>query len=196
MRIEPWKVLKSKILVQDRWLTLRADTCETADGIRIDPYYVFEKKDWAHVMAFDAADRVLIVRQYRHGSRTITAELPSGVIDETDVSPLEAAKRELLEETGCLADGYEALTPVYANPARQTNRVHCFLAWNARRVAAPRLDDTERIESEFVTLEALFGMIDDGRFSQALHIASVYQSLRRTGRLDIRRSPISAPENL
>ena len=104
MSIKPWKILRSKYLVQDQWLALRADTCLTAEGVELDPFYIFEKQDWAHVMAFDNEGRVLIVRQYRHGSKTICAELPCGVIDDSDLSPLDAAKRELLEETGCVAE--------------------------------------------------------------------------------------------
>lgn len=185
MSIRPWKILASKYIVQDRWLSLRADTCETVDGVRIDPFYIFEKRDWAHVMAFDDRGRLLIVRQYRHGSGTVVAELPCGVIDPEDASPLAAAKRELLEETGCVAENYRAVTPVFANPARQTNRVHCFLAQNARKVAEPTPDEAEEIESGFVTLDELFGLIDSGEFGQSLHIASVYQSLRLAGRLDV-----------
>lgn len=185
MSIKPWKILSSKYLVRDRWLSLRADTCETVDGVRIDPFYIFEKRDWAHVMAFDPQGRVLIVRQYRHGSRSVVAELPCGVIDAEDASPLDGAKRELLEETGCVAEGYEAIRSVYANPARQTNKVHCFLAWNAKKVAEPALDEAEEIESEFVSIEELFRLIDSGEFSQSLHVASVYQSLRKAGKLTV-----------
>ncbi|MBT4267071.1 MAG: NUDIX hydrolase [Deltaproteobacteria bacterium] len=185
MSIKPWKILRSKYLVQDQWLALRADTCLTAEGVELDPFYIFEKQDWAHVMAFDNEGRVLIVRQYRHGSKTICAELPCGVIDDSDLSPLDAAKRELLEETGCVAEDYEAIKPVYANPARQTNWVRCFVAYNARKVVEPNLDVSENIESEFVSLEALFRLIDSGEFSQSLHISSVYQALRKTGKLNL-----------
>jgi len=185
MSIKPWKILRSKYLVQDQWLTLRADTCLTEDGVEVDPFYIFEKQDWAHVMAFDNEGRVLIVRQYRHGSKKVCAELPSGVVDNSDLSPLDAAKRELLEETGCVAEGYEPIKSVYANPARQTNWVHCFVAYNARKIAEPDLDATENIESEFVSLETLFRLIDSGEFSQSLHIASVYQALRKAGKLNL-----------
>ncbi|NQU64589.1 MAG: NUDIX hydrolase [SAR324 cluster bacterium] len=185
MSIKPWDILSSTYLVQDQWLTLRADVCRTDKGILIDPFYIFEKQDWAHVMAFDAGGRVLIVRQYRHGSRTVCAELPCGVIDDSDCSPLDAAKRELLEETGCIAENYETLKSVFANPARQTNRVHCFVAYNARKIATPNLDASENIESEFVSLEELFRLIDSGDFSQSLHIASVYQALRKVEKLNL-----------
>ncbi len=185
MSIKPWKIVRSKYLLQDQWLTLRADSCLTAEGIEVDPFYIFEKRDWAHVMAFDGEGRILIVRQYRHGSKTVCAELPCGVVDESDTSPLDGAKRELLEETGCVAESYVPIKPVYANPARQTNWVHCFAALNARKVAEPNLDPSENIESEFVSLEVLFGLIDNGEFSQSLHISSVYQVLRKIGKLNL-----------
>ena len=179
MSLSPWKILKSTYLIKDRWLTLRADTCETGEGLLIDPFYILEKRDWAHVVGFDAQDRILVVRQYRHGSKSICVELPCGVIDESDASPLQAAKRELLEETGCKSAHYENLGSVYANPARQTNRVYAFLAFDVRQIAEPKLDATENIEFEFVNLSTLFQLIDSGAFSQSLHIASVFMALRK-----------------
>jgi len=184
MTIKPWKILKSRYLIRDKWLTLRADMCETDDGAIIDPFYVFEKSDWAHVVGFDDEDRVLIVRQYRHGSQTVCAEVPCGVIDKDDVSPLEAAKRELLEETGCVAERMECLGVFYANPARQTNRVHSFIAFGVKKVAEQNLDKTENIEFEFVDLQTLMSLIDTGEFAQSLHISSVLLALRKNGLLD------------
>ena len=182
--LKPWKILKSKYLHKDRWLTLRADTCETDTGTTIDPFYILEKNDWAHVVGFDDQDRVLIVRQYRHGSQTICAEVPCGVIDSTDSSPLEAIKRELLEETGCEAERFESLGEYYANPARQTNKVFSYIAYNVKQVAAQKLDETEAIEFEFVDLPTLAKLIDSGEFSQSLHISSVLLALRKRNMLN------------
>ncbi len=184
MSLQPWKILQSRYLVKDRWLTLRADKCETAKGQTIDPFYILEKNDWAHVVGFDADDRILIVRQYRHGARDICAEIPCGVIDDEDATPLDAIKRELLEETGCVADHFESLGSVYANPARQTNRVHSFLATNVKLVAEQQLDEMEEIEFEFLDIETVMDLIDSGEFSQSLHISSVFLALRRRGLLD------------
>ncbi len=183
MTIAPWKILKSKYLVRDRWLTLRADTCETAAGVRIDPFYILEKNDWAHVVGFDEKDRILIVKQYRHGSQTICAEVPCGVIDASDASPMEAAERELLEETGCVAERIEELGVFYANPARQTNRVHSFIALGIKQVADQKLDATEEIEFEFVDVKTLLALIDSGEFAQSLHVSSVLLALRKRGLL-------------
>ncbi len=186
MTLLPWKIKKSKYLVRDQWLNLRADTCETNDGIQVDPFYVFEKRDWAHVVGFDSEGRILIIRQYRHGSGTICTELPCGVIDESDSSPLEAAKRELLEETGCVSDRFEEVGKIYANPARQTNYVHCFVAYDVQQVSSQNLDEVENIEFEFVDLDVLFRLIDAGEFCQSLHVSSVFMTLRKCGLLDIK----------
>ena len=128
--------------------------------------------------------RILIVRQYRHGAREVCAEIPCGLIDDSDASPLDAVKRELLEETGCEAKRIESLGSVYANPARQTNKVHSFIAFGTRQVAEQHLDETEDIEFEFVEINKLMQLIDRGEFSQSLHISSIFLALRYCGLLD------------
>lgn len=178
MTIDPWRIIASSYLVRDRWLNLRADRCQTRNGIIVDPFYILECRDWAHVVAFDPDFRVLIVRQYRHGAQRVCAEIPCGVIDESDNSPLEAIKREMMEETGCRAARFESLGSAYANPARQTNLVHAFAAFDVQQVADQSLDEVEEIEYEFVDIQTLMGMIDSGEFCQSLHITSFFQALR------------------
>ena len=185
MNLKKWRIKESKYLIQDQWITLRADRCETSDGVEINPYYVMEESDWAHVVVFDTQNRILIVWQYRHGSGTICAELPAGAVDASDASPLEAARRELLEETGCTAENYESLGAVFANPGRQNNRVHCFMGYDAKPVTSPELEVTEEIEFEFININTLFQLIDAGDFSQSLHISSVFLALRKRGLLNI-----------
>jgi 8-oxo-dGDP phosphatase len=99
----PWKTLSSRYIVRDRWMTLRADRCETGAGVVLDPYYVQEPEDWVQVVAFDSQDRVLLIRRYRHGAGLISTELPCGVVERGE-TPALAAARELLEETGCAAE--------------------------------------------------------------------------------------------
>ena len=181
MALQKWKITSSKYLIQDRWISLRADRCETASGLVVDPYYVMEEADWAHVVAFDDRDRILILRQYRHGSRTICAELPAGAIDESDSSPLAAVQRELMEETGCIAEKYEPLGSAYANPGRQNNRVYSFIGYKVKQIAEPDLDETEEIDFEFMNLQSLFQLIDSGEFSQSIHISSLFLALRKRG---------------
>lgn len=175
--LKPWKVRASKYLIQDRWMTLRTDTCELPNGTVIDDYYVREIPDFVQVVPINAQGHILIVRQYRHGPQIISTEVPGGLIDPGE-DPMQAAKRELLEETGCVADQFEAVPSLFTNPARNTNRAHTFIAHNARLTQAPQQEDTEDIEFEFVSREKVYALIDSGQFAHALHVASLLLALR------------------
>jgi 8-oxo-dGTP pyrophosphatase MutT (NUDIX family) len=178
MTITPWKVVHSSYLVRDSWLTLRADRCEMANGVVIDPYYVQEPRDWVQVVAFDSQDRILITRQYRHGARTLSTELPCGTVEDGEAA-IDAARRELLEETGCIPDQLLPLAVLSPNSACLTNSIHAFVATGARIAQDQKLDTTEEIEFEFLTIPELLDLIDAGAFTQALHVSSLFLALRQ-----------------
>lgn len=160
-------------------MNIRADACETSDGIRIDPYYVMEAPDWVHIVPFDSAGRLLITRQYRHGNQDIQWELPCGMVDETDSSPLAAARRELLEETGCEGKEYSELPTIYANPMRQTNRIYGFVAHDVEIIAKPNQDESENIQFEFMEVDKVLQHLRDGQFPNALLVASLMMVLSK-----------------
>ena len=95
-----WKVLKSEYLFKRPWLTARRDEVELPNGARNPEYYVLEYPNWVNVLAITRDGKFLMVRQYRHGLGKTCYELCAGVCEATDASPLDAARRELLEETG------------------------------------------------------------------------------------------------
>lgn len=180
MAITPWKTLDSRYVIRDRWMTLRADRCETAAGVLVDPYYIQVPEDWVQIVAFDLQDRVLLTRQYRHGAGLISLELPCGVVEPGETAA-QAAARELLEETGCKSESLQPLPVLSPNPARYSNRIHAFVATGTRQVQEQRLDETEEIEVEFLAVPDLLSLIDAGSFSQALHVASIFLALRSRG---------------
>ena len=176
----PWTILSSRYIVRDRWMTLRADCCVTAGGVILDPYYVQEPADWVQVVAFDTEDRILLIRQYRHGAGIVSTEIPCGGMEQGE-SAVQAAARELLEETGCAAESLEALPVMYPNPARYSNRVHSFIASGTRQIQPQQLDESEEIEFEFLTLPAVLELIDSGSFPQALQVGCLFLALRKRG---------------
>lgn len=168
-----WITKSRTTLVKDRWISLHADECELPNGRVIAPYYVMEEREWVHIVALNPAGEILLTRQYRYAANLVCSELPCGVADEGE-DPLAAAKRELKEETGHMADEWTQFAVLFANPARQTNRIHCFLARGLKLVGAQTLDETEEIAFEFAPHEEIMRRIEKGDFCQALHVASYF----------------------
>lgn len=180
--MKPWKIVDSRYLLKDLWMRLRADTCELPGGRTIGPYYVLEEREWVNIVAVGETGDVLTVRQYRHGAGVFCTELPGGVVDECE-SPMAAAVRELQEETGYVAGSWEEVGQLFANPARQNNRVHVFLARDLSLASAQSLDESEDIEFGFVSQPEILRQIREGTFSQALHVASFFVARERLAKV-------------
>jgi len=180
--MKPWIIRNSEYVLKDQWLTVRADRCETPSGHILDPYYVLEYTDWVHVVAFDDRMRVLLVRLYRHGTGKIDLEIPSGRMEEGETAE-EAARRELLEETGCACDRLIHLSSMTPNSATHTNRSNCLVGYGCRKVADPDPDESEEIECEWMEVPELLKRIDSGEFYQSLQISGILVALRHAGLL-------------
>ena len=102
-----WKVLFSEYLIKRPWLTVRRDKLQLSTGKIIPEYYVLEYPDWVNVTAITKEGQIVMERQYRHGAGSTNYEIPSGVMEKGE-TPLEAAQRELLEETGYAAMAFAA----------------------------------------------------------------------------------------
>jgi len=165
--------------VQDRWIELRAETWETPGGLRLDPWWMTAGADWAHVVAFTADDRLVLVRQFRPGANTATLELPGGLVDTTDADPLAAARREFREETGHDATDWRLLPPLWHDPAHATVRLHVAVATGAAPCGPQRLEATEAIGVETPTLGA--ALADPG-FRAAGQLGALLLALRALGR--------------
>jgi len=188
-KLKPWTVTASDYLLQDKWLTVRADRCRTGRGVAVEPYYVLEYPDWVQVVAFDPDFRVLVTEQYRHAAGRVCLELPCGSVEATDETPLAAAQRELLEETGCISGRFEEIGHFSPNPATHTNMVYCFAAYDVRRSQPVRQDATEEVVSAFLPVPDVLDTIDTGQFPQSLHISGLMLGLRHAGLLAISDKP-------
>jgi 8-oxo-dGTP pyrophosphatase MutT (NUDIX family) len=160
--VAPWKVLDSKYNYRDRWLALRSDTVELPNGRVLTPFHVIEQPDWVTAIAITTDGRVVLVEEYRHGARQAVIELPSG-IHEGPGEPVDQMKRELLEETGFASEDWHPLGAFFANAPRLSNRVHCFLALDVRKVTEPAPDDGEIIVTHEVPLPRFLEELRDGR---------------------------------
>jgi 8-oxo-dGTP pyrophosphatase MutT (NUDIX family) len=194
-KLTPWTVTASKYLLKDKWLTVRADQCRTARGITVSPYYVLEYPDWVQVVAFDSDYRILITQQYRHAMNSICLELPCGTVEATDETPLAAAKREMLEETGCISDRFDLIGSLSPNPATHTNTIHCFVAYDVHRSQQVRQDESEEVSSSFMEVEDVMAAIEAGEFAQALHVCALLLAMKHVGFMAVSNKPKCRPPN-
>jgi ADP-ribose pyrophosphatase len=176
-----WRVEDSKHVIQDQWISLRADTCRMPNGRLVAPYYVLEYPTWVNVVALTEQHDVVLVKQYRHGLGKTALELPCGGVEKDDISPYQAIKRELLEETGYTSDDVIETGRISPNPANHNNITHCFLARSAKRVASPAFDETEQIETVLMPLNTVITLVTAGDIFQALHISSLFLAIQHLG---------------
>jgi len=175
-----WRVTASRHVLKDGRISLRADDCVTEDGVEIAPYYVLEYPDWVEVVALDARDNVLLVRQYRHALAGFTIELPAGGMEPGDIDPCVTAARELLEETGC-AGVVSYVGEARPNAGTHTNRIHILLASNVVQIAEPKDDPAERIERFWVPAAEVVRMALAGELVVAMQVASLLRGLIQAG---------------
>ena len=121
--------------------------------------FVFAVPDWCNVLAETPEGELVLVWQYRHGTDELSLEVPGGVIDPGE-EPIDAARRELKEETGYEADSFELVSVVEPNPALQGNKCFTFLARGARLTGATAFDDLEDLETVVVPKSEIARLID------------------------------------
>jgi 8-oxo-dGTP pyrophosphatase MutT (NUDIX family) len=170
--MKPWKVRKSRVVLERQWLRVREEHVELPTGQEIAEFHVLEGPHWVGVLALTGDERVVMVDQYRHGIAATSRELPAGVIEPGE-SPLAAGHRELLEETGCVADEWQPLIQFATEPARHTTVAHFFVARNARFVSEQRLDPGEHMHVACVPLTDVFQQIESGAICHATHVAAI-----------------------
>ena len=181
-----WRTIRSESLLKDPWIDLRADHCITQTGREITPYYVMSYPDWVHVVGITEANRLVLVRQYRHAAGEFFLELPGGTVDLDDISLEHAARREFAEETGFTARRWEMFTSLYPNPATHTNRIHFFLALDAVCDHPQSLDIGEDgLAVELVDIPAVLDGLRSGLLGQAMHVSGILLGLAAAGRLTL-----------
>ena len=151
----------------------------------VEPFYSYSRRNYVVIVATDTEDNYLCVRQFRQGIRQVTTEFPAGGIERKDgreygqsgdvssEDALEAAKRELLEETGYESDEWRHLLTVPSNATIADNYAYLFEARNCRKVSGQSLDDTEFLKVYKYPEQELEDMIKKGRFQQAIHILAL-----------------------
>ena len=168
------KPLKTEVAFATPWFEILGKTMRQGE----EPYYSLKLPDYAAVVAITEEQRVLIVRQYRPAVERETLELPSGLVDPGE-TPEEAARREVLEETGYEGGEWEMLGAMEPDTGRLGNRIWSCVAKGVRRMEG-RVPE-EGIAVQTWSLDELSQAMVDGRFSMALHVAAVMMAVLKGG---------------
>jgi ADP-ribose pyrophosphatase len=169
-----WHVIKSEIIYRCRIFSVRRDQSRSQGSGLTHDFHVLETSDWVNVVPLTGDRNVVMVRQFRHGIRELTLEVPAGLIDASDATPADAARRELREETGYAAGRLVPLGIVHPNPAIMNNRCHMFVAYDSELQGEPQWDATEELAVEVVPLDRLPELIRRGAVSNALTVVAFH----------------------
>lgn len=177
--IKPWKTLQSETVIDNPYLKVRKEVCQLPDGMIIQDYFIQDGPDAVVILCVTKEGQAVLVRQYRHALGEITLELPAGLVSRHDINPVEAARRELTEETGFAADKLHKLGEIYANPTRTKAKIFLFYAPDAEKIAMPLNTGAEQTETELVPLSELTKLIDEGQINSLTQIMAIQYLLAK-----------------
>jgi ADP-ribose pyrophosphatase len=171
--IKPWRVQRSEPVADCRIFKVRKDVTVNPRTGQPHDMYVLEPPDWVNIIPLTPGEQVIMIEQWRHGTRSVHLETPGGLMDAGE-TPEQCARRELLEETGYEADRIIHLGTVHPNPAIQTNQQHYVVAKDCRKVAELSLDHAEDIAVRIIPLDAVHRMIERGQITHGIVIGGFY----------------------
>lgn len=168
-----WELLRSDYVLRNPWLTVRRDHIRQPSGVEIPDYWVLEYPEWVNVIAVTTDGRWVMERQYRHAMGWTAWEIPAGCVDGAE-TPLQAAQRELSEETGYCGGTWSEFMTISPNGTSMTNMTHCFLAVGVEPGEAHR-EPTEDIEVHLLAEDDVLKLLRENQIVQATMAAPLWK---------------------
>ncbi|MCU0821314.1 MAG: NUDIX hydrolase [Spirochaetes bacterium] len=135
-------------------------------------FHIIETFNWINIIAITEDNKIIMVKQHRLGTDDLTLETVAGMIEHSE-DPLEAAKRELHEETGYRESRMIFLKKTAVNPAIINNHIYFYLATGCKKVSEQKLDPAEDIEILLYSEDEVKKMIKDGTINHSIVIAAL-----------------------
>ncbi len=168
----PWQEHSAETLLETRVFAVRSLRRTSPRDGNVHEFWVIDPPNWVNVVALTEDGQIVLIDQWRHGSRSVVLEIPGGMRDPGE-DALTAAKRELLEETGYASDDWQWIGEVLPNPAIQSNRCATFLARNAKKVAETHFDTTEECVLRLEPADSAADLVRTGVIDHALVLAAL-----------------------
>lgn len=177
------KEISSKPIFKGRLIDLSVRTIKLPNG-ETSTREIVNHQPTAAVIAINKKQQMLLVEQWREPIKQLTLEIPAGLIDPTDASPLDAMKRELNEEGGYHADYWEKITEIYSSPGFTNEKLYLFYCDTLTKLQEKRsLDSDEFLTSHWYDLEELKKLSAKGKIVDAktAYAISVWENMLLTG---------------
>ncbi len=184
MAIKKWKLHSEKSRFKTRWWSVVERKFTMGSGRKVS-WFVLKKPNAVCVFCLTKEGKVVAIEYFRPGIRKIVVDLPCGYINKGE-TPLKAAKRELMEETGYAAKKFVYLGEYAGNSQGDTLMLPCFLALGGEKAGKQNLDYGEEIEVRILGLKELLGKIRAGKFADSTRITAVFLALEKLGKLKIK----------
>ena len=172
--IQPWPKEGSRPVGDFRIFSIRSDAKTSPRTGKVHDFYVIDTVDWVNVLALTPRDELVMIEQYRHGTNTVELEIPGGMIDPHDPSPLAAGVRELAEETGYAGGSAEILGSIYPNPAIMSNTCHTLLVRDCVLKHEINWDQGEDIVTRLVPAAEVPVLVATGKIRHSLVVVALY----------------------
>lgn len=169
-----WKVISSENIINEPHLDVFSDKVELPDGTIADKFYSLHYSPVVCIVAETTDGKLVMERQYRHAVRDMLTEIPAGIVEQGE-DPLEAARRELKEETGFSGGVWTPLTADYAQGGVQDNKMYGFLARGVEPTGKRHLDRTEDISVYLIDRREVLGMLVNGEINQAPLLSALWK---------------------
>ena len=173
--LKPWKKVRSKLIGDFRIFKLRSDVKISPLTGKEHDFYILDSPKWVNVIALTPDHQLVMIEQYRHGSNTVELEIPGGIMDPGDLSPVATGCRELREETGFEGENPRIVGQVFPNPAIMSNVCYTVLVENCRPTSAVEFDSAEDLITCQVPVEQVAQLVASGKIRHSLVVAALYQ---------------------
>ncbi len=170
---DSWRQVERRTVLQTPFIGVWEDTVQLPTGQTIDDYSVVSLPDGVLIVATDEDDKLIMFNEYKYAANKEVLGFPAGGINEDEL-PIEAAARELLEETGYISEELTHVGALDVYPSKVVHTNHVVRAKNARRVKDPEHEATESIgEVQLIDLEDIAQMQRDGHFRTTYLLAAL-----------------------
>src|SRR5439155_23033438 len=166
--IKPWPKISSRPLGDFRVFTLRADQKMSPRTGETHEVYVLDGANWVNVIAVTPDQQLVLVEQYRHGTDTIELEIPGGIMDAADASPMATGIRELREETGYAGENPQIIGTIFPNPAIMSNTCYTVMVENCESKHAVEFDHGEDLITRLAPVAQIAELVATGKIRHSL----------------------------